>query len=112
YAFRAVTDPSGTPTDLAALPEALRSLQLSGRQDLGDHPVTLVPDLAVVATDRDPAEPQRVPWWIDNDRLLLDGTPEGVGRAVAYLAGRWGERHRWVAAARGGRAEQAEAGLD
>ena len=89
-----------------------------------------VADLAV-ATGR--SAPQRVSWWtaadligpsgapVPNDPLgaptdggsgmLTDGSAAGIGRAVAWKAGRWFDRYAAVAAARGESADLAEGGL-
>ena len=109
HAVRVVTGRSAEPTRLAALPEAARALAACGRADLDDLPVTVAPGLAVAG---DGGEPRRVTWWPDGELLLIDGSAEGVGRAVAHLAGRWADRYRLVAAARGDAVAQAEAGLD
>ncbi|MET3804284.1 hypothetical protein ABIB25_001279 [Nakamurella sp. UYEF19] len=49
-----------------------------------------------------------VRWWsapertgVDRSALVTDGSPEGIGRAVAWRAGRWKDRETAVAAARG-----------
>ena len=51
--------------------------------------------------------PVRVPWWPAErgaapGRFLVDGSPAGIGRAVAYLAGRWPDRQLAEAAVLGG----------
>lgn len=126
WRFQAVTGSSVAATELAAVPGAAACLEWCGRDDLAGRAVLLTPGLAVRADpdpdasdgSPDPAAAQdspavqRVSWWIDGDRLLLDGSPDGVGRAAAHLAGRWADRHRLVAEARGDRVSQAEAGLD
>jgi hypothetical protein len=49
----------------------------------------------------DDDEPVPVRWWIDDDgRATVDGSAEGLGRAIAWLTGRWPARETAVAAAR------------
>ncbi len=61
------------------------------------------PDLLVVAgllAQLDDDDPLPVRWWIDDDgRALVDGSADGIGRAIAWLAGRWPARETAVAAA-------------
>ena len=40
-----------------------------------------------------------VHWWADGARWVTDGSAEGVGRAAAWAANRWADRHLAVAAA-------------
>jgi hypothetical protein len=82
----------------------------------------LAPGLSVGIGDG-PA--QRVAWWTTTDGhlpagpagvpghqvLLVDGSAAGIGRAVAFAAGRWGERGRAVTAALGEPVDLAESGL-
>lgn len=108
---------SGEPARLGSLPGARRCLGAAGRADLAGREVFVIPDLSVVggeagATATLDRKAHRVRWWVDGDRILLDGSADGIGRAVAHLAGRWGERHRFVAAARDDAIDLAEAGLD
>ena len=56
---------------------------------------------------------RRVRWWpatelsgpapgsYSDQAFVVDGSPEGIGRAVAFLAGRWVDREKAVSAARG-----------
>ena len=57
-----------------------------------------VADLAVTVGR---SAPQRVSWWTagDSPGILTDGSAGGIGRAVAWKAGRWPDRHAAVAAA-------------
>jgi hypothetical protein len=43
--------------------------------------------------------------------FVTDGSAEGVGRAVAWIAGRWSDRDRAVSAARGEPLTDIENGL-
>ncbi len=54
---------------------------------------------------------RRVSWWMGRGLLLTDGSGEGIGRAVAWRAGRWPDRHRAVACAMGDSISYAEDGL-
>ncbi len=54
---------------------------------------------------------QRVSWWSMPGGLVTDGSPEGIGRAVAWAAHHWADRHRAVASARGELVGFAENGL-
>ena len=47
----------------------------------------------------DDHELRPVRWWIDDGHAVVDGSAEGIGRAIAWLAGRWPARHAAVAAA-------------
>jgi hypothetical protein len=104
----------GRSATLGEIDGGARCLALCRRSDLADRPVRVVAGLAVTGPAADGAVPERsaipVHWWRDGGDLLLDGSPDGIGRAVAWLAGRWGDRHTLVAAARGDRAELAESG--
>ena len=54
----------------------------------------------------------RVRWWPGTgDSIVTDGSPEGIGRAVAHLAGRWADRALAVAAAAGDPLTLAEDGV-
>jgi len=123
-AVTGTADPWPDPVALGTLAPAARCLAGAGLGALGDRLVTVLPRLAVIAESRDdpdslpgngsrsePGDGQRVAWWVQDDRLLLDGSPEGIGRAVAHLAGVWADRHALVAAARGDRIDLAESGL-
>jgi hypothetical protein len=61
------------------------------------------PDLLMVTglqARLDDDEPRPVNWWIGDDgRAVVDGSAGGVGRAIAWLAGRWPGRETAVAAA-------------
>jgi hypothetical protein len=35
---------------------------------------------------------QRVPWWPDGERDAVDGSPEALGRALAWRYGAWARR--------------------
>ena len=59
-----------------------------------------------VSVDVSPARPVR--WWPTAEGIQVDGSAESVGRAAAWSAGRWADRHRAVAAARGDRIELLE----
>ena len=104
---------AATSTVLGEIDGAARCLALCGRSDLAEHPVRVSASLAVtdLPGGGDSGEAAPVRWWVDGDDLLLDGSPGGVGRAVAWLAGRWADRHALVAAARGDRSDLAESGL-
>ncbi len=61
---------------------------------------------------------QRVWWWAGADvpttgdlALVCDGSADGIGRAVAWKAGRWSDRAAAVVAAQGGPIALAEDGL-
>ncbi|SDO38495.1 hypothetical protein SAMN04515671_0771 [Nakamurella panacisegetis] len=70
--------------------------------------LTTDPELTV---DHDGA-PRRVRWWPGpGDGVVTDGSPDGIGRAVAHLAGRWSDRALAVAAAAGDPLTFAEDGL-
>lgn len=90
---------------------------------LGERSLLLAPALSVGIGD-EPA--QRVTWWrAEGDQvtvgesagaqfghvLLVDGSATGIGRAVAFAAGRWGERGLAVTAALGEPVDLAENGL-
>lgn len=82
--------------DCPGAAEAAAALGVSSPQ------LRLVPELAVSG--------RRVAWWVLGDRCLVDGSPTGVGRAVAWSAGRWSDRHLAVAAAAGDAVTLAENG--
>ena len=93
-AVDAVLTELGTPADVA---DAIRST------------VVTVADLEVRWEGR--AGP--VSWWgaADGSALWVDGSAAAVGRAVAWAAGRWNERHLAMAAAAGDDTALTEHGL-
>jgi hypothetical protein len=108
-----VTGTSERATTLAELPAAAACLDFIGRPDLADRPVTVDGQLAVHSgSAAPPAGVRRVRWWMDGDRLLLDGSPDAVARAIAHLTGQWAARHHLLVIARGDPIERAESGLD
>jgi hypothetical protein len=56
----------------------------------------VVPDDVVVLHDalllRREGEQRRVHWWVDRSGVHAEHTPDGLGRALAWAAGRWSER--------------------
>ena len=60
---------------------------------------------------------RQVTWWpmagsgAPGAAFVTDGTADGVGRVVAWAAGRWADRDRAVAAARGGALNDIENGI-
>jgi hypothetical protein len=118
-----VTGRPGRQTTLGQLAPAAACLGLIGRPDLADLAVTVHDRLEVrpgpLGGDGEPSRGPAAPtgshpvrWWMDGDRLLLDGSADGIARAVAHLAGRWSARHELLVIARGDRVERAESGLD
>lgn len=63
---------------------------------LADLQIVVVPELSVAI---DGAEPVRVRWWCRGDQCWADGSAQALGRAVAWRAGAWPDRHRAIAAA-------------
>ena len=63
---------------------------------LADLQIAVVPELSVAVAGADPVP---VRWWCRDDRGWVDGSAEAVGRAVAWAAGAWSDRHRAIAAA-------------
>jgi len=55
--------------------------------------------------------PIRVMWWGTAGSLLTDGSPQGLGRAIAYRAQQWSAREAAIAAAVGNPLTLAENGL-
>jgi hypothetical protein len=96
------------PTQLAAAGRAAQSLGVELRALFAAGTPAGVQGLAVRVGQ---GSPQRVSWWSASGALLTDGSPEGIGRAVAWRAGRWADRHRVVAAARGDLVDFAEDGI-
>ena len=94
----------------AAVQRAALSLGLT----VPAHPPRVVPDLRVRL---DGGDERPVCWWPDpsadgsDPAFLTDGSAEGVGRVVAWLAGRWPDRHRAVSAARGSALTDTENGI-
>lgn len=76
--------------------------------EIADHRPTVIPGLQVTVD----GTPERVRWWGSDDRLWVDGSAEAAGRAVAWAAHRWSDRHTAIAAARGALVELSEHGLD
>lgn len=70
--------------------------------------LTLVTGLEV-SVDGGPTRPVR--WWPTGEGMQVDGSPESLGRAAAWSAGRWADRYRAVAAARGDGIELLEDGM-
>jgi hypothetical protein len=108
-----------TTTQLAAAQRAAASLGVELGMLFQTGTLFTVPELAV--TMGQPV-PQRVSWWPAGDltgppgpptreRMLTDGSADGIGRAVAWKSGRWPDRHAAVAAARGESVDLAEGGL-
>jgi hypothetical protein len=63
---------------------------------LADLQIAVVPELSVAVAGADPVP---VRWWCRDGRWWVDGSAEAVGRAVAWAAGAWSDRHRAIAAA-------------
>lgn len=70
--------------------------------------LTVRPGLAVRTDDGEVP----VSWWIRGDETFTDGSAAGIGRALAWRAGRWTDRQLAVAAAAGDRVTLVEAGSD
>lgn len=70
--------------------------------------LTVRPGLAVRTDDGQVP----VTWWIRGDETFTDGSAAGIGRALAWRAGRWTDRQLAVAAAAGDRVGWVEAGSD
>ncbi|GGL88728.1 sacsin N-terminal ATP-binding-like domain-containing protein [Nakamurella endophytica] len=93
-------DPAGAAAAAAAalgVPPALAAR-------LHVHPALAVEPAGDDALDRWPEPDGRavpVRWWVAGGDALVDGSPAGIGRAVAWLAGRWPDRDVAVAAATG-----------
>ncbi len=75
--------------------------------DVTDSEPTEVAGLRVTIDDA----PERVQWWGSGNRLWVDGSAEAAGRAAAWIAGRWSDRHIAIAAACGAAVELAENGI-
>jgi len=76
--------------------------------DIAAHRPTVIPGLRVTVD----GAPTRVRWWGRDDQLWVDGSGEAAGRAVAWAAHRWSDRHTAIAAAHGALVELSEHGLD
>ena len=129
YRFEVAGRRGGAAVPLRDVPGAVRCLGVAG-VDLAGRMVRVLPELAVRPRDaqtRAALRPDlavagspragiraaiRVSWWVADDEVLVDASPAGVGRAVAFLAGRWTDRQRLVAAAGGTAGELAETALD
>ncbi len=97
------------PVSIANLPGG-RATMLAAAAGAGVDGVAVLldPDLMVGVDDNDPV---RVAWWSEGDLLWVDGSPAAVGRAVAWMTGRWSQRHELIAAADDDAVEIAESGL-
>lgn len=96
--------------------EQLRAAAMAAHQ-LGAGLAELFPAGALLvagglAVSVDGGSGRSVRWWpgAGND-ILTDGSAEGIGRAVAYRAGRWSDREQAVGAARGDDLTLAENGF-
>ena len=88
---RVVEDLTREPGGRDRLERAAASVGL----DLGAVRIESVRGLSVLLDGAEVA----VRWWADGDGLLIDGSADGAGRAVAWAAGRWEARDLAVAAA-------------
>jgi hypothetical protein len=94
------TDAGGVLGDIEV---ARRCLDFFGLADLATTPVVARPDLSVEVVLRGDRRPRvRVGWWAQDGRLYCDAEPAGAGRLVAYLAGRWADRHAFATVAADG----------
>jgi hypothetical protein len=98
------TDTENSQTPDGALERAAGALGV----DIADREPAVIPGLLVSV---DGAQ-VRVRWWGSGDRLWVDGSGEAAGRAVAWAAHRWCDRHTAIAAGSGAAVELAENGLD
>jgi hypothetical protein len=80
-----------TASEVAALDRAAASLSVPA-----PRVVVVVVDGLTVAVD---GTERPVHWWPTSEGFFIDGSAGGVGRAVAWAAGRWPARHRAAAAA-------------
>lgn len=99
------TDPS--PAAWAAASRAAATLGMRPAALFPAGTLRTVTDLTVRADGSGRSSPtvRRVSWWpapvaTDPQTLVTDGSVEGIGRAVAFRAGRWSDREIAVAAAR------------
>ena len=96
--------------------EQLRAAGLAAYQ-LGAQLADLFPAGALLvagelAVSVDGGSDRSVRWWPGaGEAILTDGSAEGIGRAVAYRAGRWSDREQAVGAARGEELTFAENGF-
>jgi hypothetical protein len=56
-----------------------------------------LPDGVVVVHDSLFVDGARVEWWMADSVPHAADTPEGLGRALAWVSGRWADRHTFVA---------------
>ncbi|MEV6240535.1 hypothetical protein [Lentzea sp. NPDC051838] len=56
-----------------------------------------LPDGVVVVHEQLVVDGQRVEWWMADGVPHAADTPEGLARALAWVAGRWGDRHTFAA---------------
>lgn len=56
-----------------------------------------LPDGVVVLHDELHVEGQRVEWWMVDGVPHAADSPEGLGRALAWVSERWADRHTFVA---------------
>ena len=103
----------GSPADLDAGSQAAarRAAAVLGLEFAALFPGASLRAVADLAVRVGQTAAQRVWWWMAPGSLLVDGSPEGIGRAVAWRAGRWSDRHRAAAAANGDDVDFAEDGL-
>jgi hypothetical protein len=87
------------------LPSADRSAQVLSRLEraaasvglrLVEVDVTIAPGLQVAV---DGGDPMTVQWWAQAGTYWVDGSALACGRAAAWAAGAWSDRHRAIAAA-------------
>jgi hypothetical protein len=71
--------------DLAAVRRACELLEVA------------LPDGVVVVHDSLFVEGQRVEWWMADGVPHAADTPEGLARALAWVSGRWSDRHTFAA---------------
>lgn len=104
-----IVDKAGEATTAGALPGAAHVLGWLGRAGLAEQPVTVIPGLSVRTRRQEPA---RVAWWVTDDLVAVDGSAGGIARALAYLAGRWPDRHLLQTLAAASDQDLAELGVD
>lgn len=110
-----------SPPETAAAQRAALALGVDLAVLFGDRPLLVAPDLSV---GTGPGSAQRVTWWgpdagdpdarggaRSSNGLRVDGSAAGIGRAVAFVAGRWSDRHLAVVAADGDLLDLAENGV-
>ncbi len=104
--------PAGTrPADVAAGPRGL----VVPAGTLSDPPAGAKPEIFAAAQVTVTLDGARIPvvWWPDGQgAFVTDGSPTGVGRAVAWAVGAWADRFVAVSAAGGSALEFTESGVD